>query len=263
MARMCHGRSLASYLLLSHRVRKAMKLLLIRHAESIGNQEQRIQGQTEFELSSWGQDQAQQLAQRLKAENWYPTHVYCSPLRRAVQTLDYLLQPFLQNLPGVEDPPIPVTVAPALKEIHNGILDGLTWSEAQRQYPELCQVLEASPDWYPIPGAESLTLLRDRTHQFIHTLLAQHHNRDRLWIVTHGGILQYLIAALLGCDRIWGLSMPPTSLFEFSLDLSRWSSSDLTRLNPSLWQIQRFNDSQHLEPKRSCPMMDEPAVGIS
>ncbi|HEY9846058.1 MAG TPA: histidine phosphatase family protein, partial [Candidatus Caenarcaniphilales bacterium] len=130
-------------------------------------------------------------------------------------------------------------------ELHNGILEGLTWSEAQTRYPSLCQALETSPEWLPIPGAEPLTQARDRALGFIQTLLSRHTNTDQIWIITHGGILQFLIAALLGCDRVWGLSINATALFEFWIDLTHWHRDQT--LNPTLGQIRCFNDAQHLE----------------
>ena len=42
-----------------------MKLLFIRHAQSVGNQEKRMQGHGEFELSEGGRQQAEKLARRL------------------------------------------------------------------------------------------------------------------------------------------------------------------------------------------------------
>jgi hypothetical protein len=51
---------------------------------------------------------------------------------------------------------------------------------------------------------------------------------------------------LLGSDRTWGLSIPPTAIFEFELDLERWESTDQMRHNALLWRIHRFNEVGHL-----------------
>lgn len=225
-----------------------MKLLFIRHAESVGNLAKQIQGQVDSELSSNGKVQIKKLAQRLLIEDWWPSHVYSSPLKRSAQTAQGLIAEFeiasTQSIGSAAS--IKFEYVDELQELHNGIFQGLTWSEAQTQFPELCYKLETSLDWIPIPGAESLQQVCDRVGQFIQTLLTQHTNIDQVWIVTHGGTLQYLIAALLGCDRTWGLQIKATALFEFWLDLPRWHLVDQTRFNPALWQIQRFNDSQHL-----------------
>lgn len=239
-----------------------LKLLFIRHAQSTGNQEKRMQGHAEFELSELGRQQAEKLARRLLAEGWRPSHVYSSPLKRAAQTAQILVDSF-QTAPlpaavgDLIDIPVPVVeetihsqieiaFADELKEFQNGIFQGLTWAEAMHQYPDLCHALESSPDWIPIPEAETLQAARSRSQQFIQRLLTQHQNGDRVWIVTHSWIMQHLISELMGSDRSWRLHASNTALFEFWIDHSRWQRDDQNRLNTDLWQVQRFNDSQHL-----------------
>jgi broad specificity phosphatase PhoE len=245
---------------------KLLKLLFIRHAQSIGNQQKRMQGNGEFDLSPEGKRQAAKLAQRLLTEGWMPTHVYSSPLKRTAQTADILLSHFLAKpLPavvgdlvdeeeseplerlGVEEPPdIPVAYVEDLREFQNGIFQGLTWAEARERYPDLCKQLENSPDWIPIPGAESLQDARDRSRRFIQSLLARHSNGDQIWVVSHSWILQHLIAELMGSDRSWRIHARNTAIFEFWIDQSRWQRSDQNCFNTDLWQIRRFNDHQHL-----------------
>jgi broad specificity phosphatase PhoE len=246
---------------------KLLKLLFIRHAQSVGNQQKRMQGNGEFELSAEGQRQAGKLAQRLLNESWMPSHVYSSPLRRTVQTADILMSYFLARpLPAVvgdlvdeeadspldrlttqEEPrEIKVEYSEDLREFQNGIFQGLTWAEARDRYPDLCRQLENSPDWIPIPGAESLQNARDRSQRFIQTLLKRHQNGEQLWIVTHSWILQHLIAELMGCDRSWRIHARNTAIFEFWIDQTRWQRTDQNCFNTDLWQIRRFNDHQHL-----------------
>lgn len=245
---------------------KLLKLLFIRHAQSIGNQQKRMQGNGDFELSPEGRHQAEKLAERLLTESWHPSHVYSSPLKRAVQTTEILLAHFLaEPLPamvsdlvdGEVDTPIdllqpqpsrsiPIAYADELREFQNGIFEGLTWAEAKQRYPDLCQTLERSADWIQIPGAESLQAARDRAHQFIQTLIDRHTDGDKIWIISHSWILQHLIAELMGCDRSWRIHARNTALFEFWVDRSRWQRTDQNRFNTDLWQIRRFNDYHHL-----------------
>ncbi len=219
-----------------------MKILWIRHAESIGNQAGQMQGQLEFAVSERGRQQADLLADYLIQNSWQPSHIYSSPLQRAVETTQILLrvQTFLKSNP-------PLCFRTELQEIHSGILQGLTWAEAKQQYPQLCQKLESTPEWVPIPEAESLQQVSDRAHQFIHYLLEAHQHSDQIWVITHGGLLPYLLAALMGSDRVWGLQIPPTALFEFELDRDRWLLPPPNTHNTTLWKIHRFNETPHLK----------------
>lgn len=216
-----------------------LTLLFIRHAESVGNQHGRMQGQADDELSDKGWGQAQCLAQRLAAEFRVPTCVYSSSIRRAQQTTQVLLK--------YQSPSISVIYDDRLREGDQGIFQGLTWVEACERYPDLCHQLETSPDWIPIPNAEAPLEVRQRATAWLQDILAYHQTGDRLWVVAHEWLLYHLISALLGSDRTWQLPITHTGLFEFSLNLARWSDSDVNVLaNSSLWQLHRFNDVQHL-----------------
>ncbi len=219
-----------------------MYLLMIRHAESVGNREYRMQGRVDYDLSPQGVEQAHVLGQFLVNSTWKPTHIYTSSLQRAVHTTE-----ILRDYWATREEVSPIILWPNLQEVRNGVLEGLTWAEAQVNHPDLCASLIASTDWVPIPGAETLKAARDRADEVLQTFLAKHQNEDRVWIVSHGGFLQYLVAAILGSDRVWGLSIPPTALFEFSIDNDRWTVTDQNRFNAMLWRICRFNEVEHLK----------------
>src|SRR5207247_8662168 len=65
-----------------------MRLLLVRHAESQGNLERRLQGRREFPLTMRGVAQAHALAERLVSLPL--SAVYSSPVGRAVQTAEVI-----------------------------------------------------------------------------------------------------------------------------------------------------------------------------
>jgi 2,3-bisphosphoglycerate-dependent phosphoglycerate mutase len=217
-----------------------LKLLLIRHGESVGNQQGQMLGWLDDELSDRGNHQVRVLAQRLAHAYEPPTHIYSSPIRRAAQTTEILIR----ETGGLNAEA--VQYRDELKEFQAGIFTGLTWAEAQAQYPDLCDRLEASPDWLPIPDAETLKEGRDRATQFIQYVLTVHQNGDRLWIVTHAWILQHLLAAIMGTERTWGFQATYTGLFELWLDRDRWSVTDENRWNSDLWQLHHFNCDRHL-----------------
>ena len=127
------------------------------------------------------------------------------------------------------------------------MLQGLTWAQAEAQYPDLCNELTQSSLWIPIPGAEVPHQVFQRAEQFIQSLLQRHQNRDRIWVFAHGGILQHLVAQILGSDRLWGIAIPPTGLFEFELDLEQWAEAQQDRYTGHLFRILHFNTTPHLE----------------
>lgn len=197
-----------------------------------------MEGQSSTALSTLGQQQAQQLAQSLVTT--LPTHLYSSPLLRADETAQALSQALRQV-----NHPLTCQYAPDLQEIHQGIFQGLTWPEATQKFPDLCTQLMSSPEWQPVPQAETLVEVRDRAAQWLSDIERRHQANDVIWVVSHAGIMQYLIAAILGCDRTWHIPIHHTAIFEF------WRSTDTAsdpchRHNPQHWQLKRFNDVSHL-----------------
>lgn len=245
-----------------------LKLLMIRHGESTGNREKRMAGHTNDGLSPQGRRQCRQLASHLYQIGWRPTHIYSSPLQRAVESLDCLVKPWGWQMPSdparhqaragdlQESPNSRESNAAAhppafhwcqqLAEFQAGILTGLTWADATQRYPTLCRSLETAPDWVPIPNAETPLQGRDRARQFVAELLNNHGNDDAIWIMSHHWIMEHLIAAVMGCDRTWQITMPNTAVFEFWIECDREFASEMAFGISNYWQIKRFNDDSHL-----------------
>lgn len=252
-----------------------LKITLIRHGTSVGNQKLRMMGQLNDELSTTGIAESECLAKQLSREGDRPSAIYCSPQKRAVQTAQILLAPFLNQGSQARSSTlgqssdltpipkslkiqnaIPMQLCDDLKELHGGIFEGLTWAQAKTRHPDLCLQLEQSLDLISVPHGESPESGFRRACQFWDDLFCKLNLKSGqahsvIWIVTHSGILQHLIAALLGCDRTWGIPISNTARFEFWIDGDRWHQLSQNHLHPnrhntSLWQIQRFNDISHL-----------------
>ncbi len=234
-----------------------MEVWLFRHAETWANRQGRMQSQQNLvlspsqptELTPLGQHQAQALGQHLARVCGPPSRIYCSPLVRAQATLAEIQAIWPTAWPGPDA--CPTEWEPRLMEIELGIFSGLTWPEAQNQFPNLCDRLLQQLDWLPIPGAESPQDCRDRATAFCQTQLRNCTESDRVWIITHAGIMPHLLAVLLGCDRTWGIALDPTALFAFSLNRDRLDRQDINRFNPCLWTIRAFNDLSHLSQLKS------------
>lgn len=213
-----------------------IKLLLIRHAESVGNVQKRMEGQSSTALTARGIEQAKQLAKQLVQSRAdlsvvdltkRLTHLYSSPLLRARQTAQCLSAELQQMGNSFQ-----TIVDPQLQEIHQGIFQGLTWTEAEEKFPDLCQKLMSASDWMPVPEAESPAEVRARSQNWLAHILAVHQPGDILWIVSHAGFLMHLIAEIIDCggkassnkeriekDRIKQMSIAHTAVFEFQLPL--------------------------------------------
>lgn len=220
-----------------------LKLLLIRHAQSLGNIQKRMEGQSSTTLSPKGRLQAKQLARRLLSRLDHsritaeqPIYLYSSPLLRALRTAQYLsvaLRQAERSWQIVEDS--------QLKEIHQGIFQGLTWSEAQASFPELCARLMSTTEWQPVPGAESPQEARLRSHRWFTHILNQHRPGETIWVVSHGGFMMHLIAEIRGQPSPWETPIAHTATFEFVLSLSSSNVSQWENSSAKCWRLHRFN----------------------
>ena len=214
-----------------------MKLVFVRHGESEGNADGRLQGQTEFQLSERGRSQSRSLRERFQMEDFRPTHIYSSPQQRTAETAQIATSHWN----------IPIVYFDDLKEVDVGIFSGLTWSEIGTKYPEVVQEFQKSRNWDIVEGAETLKSRSNRAIRVIETLFAHHANNDEVLVFSHGGILQYILAALIGTERVWGIPVHNTAVFSFTLALEHWRSGGSGLQNNFLWRIVHFNDASHLD----------------
>ena len=124
------------------------RIVLLRHGESTWNKENRFTGWTDVDLSEKGIEEALKAGEALKKENFVFNKAYTSYLKRAVKTLNYVLDKLDQSW-------IPVEKSWRLNEKHYGSLQGLNKSETAEKYGEE-QVLiwRRSYDIAPAPLAE-------------------------------------------------------------------------------------------------------------
>ena len=214
-----------------------MKLVFVRHAETTANAEGRLQGHADYELSPAGWAQVARLHERLEREGFRPTHAYSSPLRRCAQTAGVLAGSW----------PVEVSYWDDLKEYDVGIVSGMTWDEIAARHPAIDRELEESRQLAGVEGAESLAGRRARGQRVVDALLSRHADGDTVVAVTHGGILQQILAALMGTDRTWGMSIHNTARYEFDIALERWGMDGEGLLSTAFWRIERFNDAFHLD----------------
>lgn len=105
------------------------KLVLIRHGESEWNKLNLFTGWTDVELSDKGREEAAEGGRLLKEEGFDFDVCYTSYLKRAIHTLNYVLD-------GMDRVWLPVIKAWQLNERHYGALQGLNKSETAEKYGE-------------------------------------------------------------------------------------------------------------------------------
>ncbi len=217
-----------------------MKLVFVRHGETLANAEGRIQSQVPppaFGLSPAGRQQAEELRERFERDGFKPTHLYCSPLRRTRETAEILARSWELKAAYWDD----------LMEHGLGVASGLTVDEIRERYPEIDVGREEARGFSGVEGAESLAARRERGQRAVGSALRLHGKDDVVLMVCHGGIIQQTVAALMQSRRVWSVPVENTAVFEFAFDADAWDSDEDALLdNYRLWRIIRFNDASHL-----------------
>src|SRR3989338_2624940 len=106
-----------------------IKLVLLRHGESIWNKENRFTGWTDVGLTEKGIEEAMEAAQALKKEGYDFDVVFTNVLKRATKTTEIVLKDM-----GLEN--IPVHKSWQLNERHYGALQGLNKEEMAAKFGE-------------------------------------------------------------------------------------------------------------------------------
>lgn len=106
---------------------KIIKLVLLRHGESIWNKENRFTGWTDVDLSEKGKLEAKKAGEVLKKEGYAFDIAFDSVLKRAIRTLWIVLD-------EMDLMWLPVKRSWRLNEKHYGALQGLNKSETAKKY---------------------------------------------------------------------------------------------------------------------------------
>ena len=104
-----------------------IKLVLVRHGQSMWNLENKFTGWTDVELSEKGVEEAKEAGKVLKEQGFHFDLAFTSVLKRAENTLDYILKEM-----GEEN--IEIKRSWKLNERHYGALQGLNKDETKEKY---------------------------------------------------------------------------------------------------------------------------------
>ena len=220
-----------------------MKLVLVRHGESVWNKENLFTGWTDVELSEKGKEEAVHGGQLLKEAGYDFDIVYTSVLKRAIQTLNLILEEMDRSwLEVIKDY--------HLNERHYGALQGLNKSETAEKYgedqvliwrrsfdvkpPELSLDDDRAPqnqlpyskfDKDILPLHESLKETIERVMPYFEDeIKPKMLDGERVLIVAHGNSIRAMVKTFenLGNDEIVGVNIPTgvPLVYEFDDDFN-------------------------------------------
>jgi broad specificity phosphatase PhoE len=169
-----------------------MQILFVRHGESLGNVEGRMQGRRDYDLSERGRAQAAGLAEWFSARGLDWAVAYSSPQLRARATAERLNAGRASEL----------VLDDHLCEVAAGRLEGLDREEIAAQFPDFMQRGITGLGDFAEYGGESYEQVQARVARFRERLFCRHRAaEDRVLVVAHGGIGFQLLKSLI-CEPV-------------------------------------------------------------
>ncbi len=203
-------------------------LVIVRHAESAYNCENRIQGHRDSGLSAKGRRQARLLGLRIFKKHRIE-RIYSSDLGRAFATTAAI---------AAHHPAIKVIRDPALREINLGDWEGMTPDEVDHAHRQGYQRWLRKPSACVIPNGEPIRAFRKRVTERVRRIARLNRGRTVL-LVTHGGVITALLADWLKADF-------DCVLLNLRVDNTGVTLADETDTRVRLHAI---NDISHLGPR--------------
>jgi 2,3-bisphosphoglycerate-dependent phosphoglycerate mutase len=108
------------------------QIVLIRHGESIWNQESKFTGWTNIPLTNNGRKEAERIALNLIENKLYPNIIFSSVLNRSIETSNIIRSVFTKKI--YDD--IPIHTSWRLNEKHYGTLEGVPREYIRNMYGE-------------------------------------------------------------------------------------------------------------------------------
>lgn len=136
-------------------------------------------------LSATGQHQAEAVARVLSEVPF--AAVYASPQTRAIETARRIAEPHR----------LAVTPMAGLRELRQGVWEGLQLPELEQRYGTLLRQWWADPVSVRVPSGEMITEMRDRAVAAVRAIVAQHPGK-MIAAVAHGGVNKTILLTLLG-----------------------------------------------------------------
>ena len=249
-----------------------IKLVLLRHGESLWNRENRFTGWHDIDLSDKGIKEAKAAGRLLKQQGYVFDLAYTSLLKRAIRTL-------WLGLDEMDQMWIPVHRHWRLNERHYGSLQGLNKAETAEKYgdDQVLQwrrsydlpppALDRDSEFYPghDPRYSSLNpselplgeCLKDTVERFMvywqGVIVPQLQNQQRALIVAHGNSLRALVMHLdnVSKEEIVGMNIPTGIPLVYELDsqlkpIKHYYLGDQEQVEQAMHAVAQQGKSQHV-----------------
>ena len=201
---------------------KMVRLILVRHGESIANKEGIYQGQTyDTGLTKRGVKQARASAKTLAKMKI--DKIISSPLRRTKDSAEIIGRQLKT----------PVLVEHRIIEISHGEWEGKHKEWVKKSYPDLLETWKEKPTEAQMPNGENMEKVSKRINKFLQAVRKNYDGKNIL-VVGHDLIMRTMIANLLGLslDHIWNFQLDNGGIT--ILELGRERTSRLVVLNQSI-----------------------------
>jgi broad specificity phosphatase PhoE len=182
----------------------ALRLFLIRHAQTVWNRDRRYQGWQDSPLSEIGRSQAEAVGRALAKEPLKA--VYASTLGRARDTAEAI----------AAHHGLPVRAEDAFREMAFGEWEGLAFDDCKAKDPDRYRLWADEPHRFcPPGGGETLDEVRRRVLAGLERLRAEHDDQS-VCLVAHGISARIIILEALGLplERIWSIHLASTGISE-------------------------------------------------
>jgi broad specificity phosphatase PhoE len=158
-----------------------MKLILIRHGETLSNKEKRVQGKSDVELSSVGIEQAHLVALSLKD---HPVEaIHTSPLKRAMQTAKIINEFHQKELHTDQD----------LMEMDYGDFEGVSFKKIMDVEKDFINQWMTDPASVKMPNGESLSQVQERAWRALKRIIDK---KENALIVSHNFTIATIICRI-------------------------------------------------------------------
>ncbi len=189
------------------------QLCLLRHGESLWNEEDRFTGWVDVPLTDVGRKQAEKAGESIKKEGLQFQVAYTSVLNRAIETLEIVMKTIQQNIPVIKDS--------ALNERMYGDLQGLNKEDTAKKYgDQQVHIWRRSYDIKP-PNGESLEDTQNRTIPFfMNCVMTDIKEGKNVLVVAHGNSLRSIVMYLdkLSKEQVLSLELPTGLPIIYSID---------------------------------------------